>query len=168
MAFQLTSVPGSRRANRLGCVFVPLALAAWYALGCSENVSRFTAEVRDVEDTLSSTPQGSEASVIYRVPPGVSATLVFLPAATRAAYGELRASGLPAELARRIAGELEGVGKRQRPMLVVAQSERLTFSSAFADFADVTDVVFGNCSGRCRVTLRAAGPGVRPRVVKVG
>ncbi len=168
MALQSTSVPGSRLANRLGCVFVPLALAGLYALGCAENVARFTAEVRDVQDTLSSTPQGSEASVIYRVPIGVAATLVFLPAATRAAYGELRAAGLPAELARRIAAELEGLGKRERPMMIVAESGRLTFSSAFADFADVTDVVFGSCSGRCRVTLRAAGRGVRPRVVKVG
>jgi hypothetical protein len=149
-------------------VFVPLALAALLTASCSDNASRFTKAVRGLHDTLASTPTGSEASVIYPVTPGARATLVFLPAGARVDYGHLRASGLAPELARQMSAELEYLGVGGRPMLVVAQSGRLKFSTAFADWADVTDVVFGNCSGRCRVTLRAAGPGVRPRVVKVG
>lgn len=167
MPFQWTDLAGFR-GPRLGCVFVPLALIAAFTLGCSDNATRFTSAVSGLQDTLSSTPAGSEASVIYPVTPGAVATLVFLPARTRVDYGHLRASGLAPELARKMAAELEYLGAGERPMLVVAQSGRLTFSTAFADYADVTDVVFGSCRGRCRVTLRAAGPGVRPRVVKVG
>ena len=153
---------------RPGCVFVPLALAAALTASCSDNATRFVSAVRGLHDTLASTPAGSEASVIYPVTPGAKATLVFLPARARVDYGHLRASGLAPELARQIAAELEYAAAGERPMLVVAQSGRLNFTTAFADWADVTDVVFGTCSGRCRVTLRAAGSGVRPRVVKVG
>ncbi len=164
--------PVFRPGARQGCVFHPLALLLAVALSaplaCAGNVTRFTDSLAALHDELASAPRGSVATAVYPVTPGVNATLIFLPASTRADYGTLRASGLSAELSRRISAELEDVGGRDRAMLVVAQSGTLEFSTAFADFADVTDVVFGACRGRCRITVQAAGPGIRPRVVKVG
>jgi hypothetical protein len=94
----------------------------------------FDSAVRGLHDTLASTPAGSEASVIYPVTPGAKATLVFLPARARVDYGHLRASGLAPELARRISAELEYAAAGERPMLVVAQSGRLNFTTAFTDW----------------------------------
>lgn len=166
MGFPRWNTP--RRAGA-GCVFAPLLVASLLAAhGCADTATRFTASLRDLEDGLATLPPGSEASAIYPVTPGAEATLVFLPTAERGDAGSLRAGGVAGDLARRIAHELADLPPRTQPLLVVAQSGRLRFTSSFAEVADVTDVVSGRCRGRCRVTLRVAGPGVRPRVVRVG
>ncbi|MEO8504787.1 MAG: hypothetical protein ABI609_12885 [Acidobacteriota bacterium] len=152
-----------RRPCRLGVVAALLA-----SMGCASRSARLADHMAGVHDELASTPAGSQASVIYPVSPGGRATLIFLPAANRFDAAALRAAGLGSDLARRLARELAKMGRQRRPLLAVAEGSRLEFSSDFADSADVVDVVFGECTGRCRITLRSAGPGLLPRVLKVG
>lgn len=160
------SDPRRRPATRFAGLTVTALLAVLAA--CASGASRMADAMAAAHDTLASAPAGSEATVIYPVSPGSRATLVFLPPGPNIDGAQLRAAGLAPELADRIVAELDYVGPRERAMMVVLQSGLLEFSTAFADSAEVTEVVLGDCAGRCRITLRAAGPGLRPRVVKVG